>query len=106
MEHTLTKSEAHTNVEIQGTLSNVADDALNNKVINIFHLLNINVNKDDIEDCHRLEKQIQFYDLLTRSNGTICLRKVDSAKLDFQAGAVGNSKEQAKFTVVGVPRGL
>ena len=34
------------------------------------------------------------------------LRKKDSKKLDFQAGAVGNSKEQAKFTVVGVPKGL
>ena len=65
MEHTLTQSESHTNVEIQGTPSNVADDALNDKVINIFHSLNINVNKDDIEDCHRLEKQIQLYDLLT-----------------------------------------
>ena len=56
MEHTLTQSEAHTNVEIQGTPSNVADDALNDTVINIFHSLNINVNKDDIEDCNRLEK--------------------------------------------------
>ena len=65
MEHTLTQSESHTNVEIQGTPSNVADDALNDKVINIFHSLNINVNKDDIEDFHRLEKQVQLYDLLT-----------------------------------------
>ena len=65
MEHTLAQGEAHINVEIQGTNSNVADNTLNDKVINIFHSLNINVNKDDIEDCHRLEKQIRLYDLLT-----------------------------------------
>ena len=66
LEHKLSQSEARinsldqyngrTNLEIQGIPSNVSDDTLEDKVIDIFHSLNINVSKNDIEDCHRLGK--------------------------------------------------
>ena len=63
-EHNLSQSEAcissldqynqRNNREIQGIPSNVSDDTLEDKVIDIFHSLNINVSKNDIEDCHKL----------------------------------------------------
>ena len=63
-EHNLSQSEAcissldqynqRNNLEIQGIPSNVSDDTLEDKVIDIFHSLNINVSKNDIEDCHKL----------------------------------------------------
>ena len=66
LEHKLSQSEARinsldqynqrNNLEIQGIPSNVSDNALEDKVIDIFHSLNINVSKNDIVDCHRLEK--------------------------------------------------
>ena len=66
LEQQLSQSEAHinslyqynqrNNLEIQGIPFNVSDDALEDKVIDIFHSLNINMSKNDIEDCHRLGK--------------------------------------------------
>ena len=44
------------NIEIQGIPSSVSDDALENKVIDIFKCLNITVQNKDIEGCHRLGK--------------------------------------------------
>ena len=41
---------------LTGIRSNVSDDALEDKVINIFHSLNVNVNKNDIEDFHMIRK--------------------------------------------------
>ena len=41
---------------LTGIRSNVSDDALEDKAINIFHSLNVNVNKNDIEDCHMIGK--------------------------------------------------
>ena len=112
MKHNLSQSEAHTNnFEIQGTSSNVSDNALTDKVINIFYLLNKKVNKNNIEDCHRLGNAVPKNTIVRFVNRKCCcevlnLRKVDSTKFGFQAGAVGNLKEQEKFTVVRVPKGL
>ena len=44
------------NIEIQGILSSVHDNLLEDKVIDIFSQLNITISKSDIEDCHRLGK--------------------------------------------------
>ena len=41
---------------LTGIRSNVSDDALEDKAINIFHSLNVNVNKNDIEDFHMIGK--------------------------------------------------
>ena len=75
---------------------------------------------NDIEDCQRLGKMDPkntivwfvnckfWYEAL---DNKLKLRKVDMTKLGFQAtntwlGNAGNSKEQVKFIVVGVPKGL
>ena len=106
-EHKLSQSEAHINnldqyhwrknLEIQGILLNVCDEALEDKAINIFHSLNINVNKNDIKYCHRLGKAdlkntiVWFvnhkfnYEALDKKFN---LRKVYSTKLGFQASAI------------------
>ena len=107
LEHKLSQSEAHVNdldqynrrnnLEIQGIPSNVSDDALEDKVVDISRSLNINLSKHDIEDCHRLGKAdpknttVQFvnrkfcYEAL---DNKLNLRKVDMTKLGFQAGAI------------------
>ena len=73
------------------------------------------MNKDDIEDCHRLAKAdpkntvVRFFDhrfYCETLDEKLNLRKKDSTKLGFQASAVGNSKQQAKFKAVGVSKGL
>ena len=107
LEHKLSQSEAcinnldqynqRNNLEIQGIPPNVSNDALEDNIINTFHSLNKNVNKNDTEDCHRLEKADpknttkQFvnrkfrYEALDKK---LNLRKVDSTKLGFQVGTV------------------
>ena len=107
LEHKLSQSEARinsldqynqrNNLEIQGIPSNVSDNALEDKVIDIFHLLNINVSKNDIADCHMLGKTDLKNTIVRFVNRKFCyealesklnLRKVDSTKLGFQAGPV------------------
>ena len=44
------------NVEMQGISASVSDDSLKDKVIDIFKLANISIDKSDIEDCHTLGK--------------------------------------------------
>ena len=66
LEHKLSQSEAHinnldqynwrNNLEVQGIPSNVFDGTLQDKIVDIFYSLNINLSKHDIEDCHRLRK--------------------------------------------------
>ena len=66
LEHKFSQNEAHinnldqnnwrNNLETQGIPSNVSDDALKDKVINIFHSLHINLNKNDVQDCQGLGK--------------------------------------------------
>ena len=89
LEHKFSQSKAHTNnLEIQGIPSNVSDDAWKDKVINIFHLLNKNVNKNDIEDCHRLRKAVPKNTIVRFVNRKFCcevfkLRKANSTKFGF-----------------------
>ena len=66
------------------------------------------MNKNDIQNFHRLEKADPVARFVNRKfyYEVLNFRKVDSTKLGFQAGVVGNSKEQTKLTVVGVPKGL
>ena len=107
LEHKLTQSKAHVNsldkynrrnnLEIRGIPSSVSDDALEDKVVDIFHSLNINVSKHDIEDCHSLGKADPKNTIVPFLNRKFCyealdnklnLRKVDMTKLGFQAGAI------------------
>ena len=91
------KYNQRNNLETRGIPSNVSDNALEDKVIDIFHSLNINVSKNDIENCHRLGKADLKNTIVQFVNCKFChealdkkfnLRKVDSTKLVFQAGAV------------------
>ena len=52
----LGKYNQRNNIEIQGIPSNVADEALKDKVVNVFKLFNIDIKKSAIEGCHRLGK--------------------------------------------------
>ena len=103
LENKLSQSEAHinsldqynwrNNFETQGIPSNVSDDALEDKVVDIFHSLNINVSKHDIEDCHSLGKADPKNKIVPFVNCKFCyealdnklnLRKVDTTKLSKQ----------------------
>ena len=42
------------NLEIQGIPSNISDDLLEEKVIQIFEGIDLSITANDIEDCHRL----------------------------------------------------
>ena len=44
------------NIEIQSIPSNVADGAIEDKVVDVFKSLNIDVKKSDIEGCYRIGK--------------------------------------------------
>ena len=44
------------NIEIQDISSNVADEVIKDKVVNVSKSLNIDKKKSDIEGCHRLGK--------------------------------------------------
>ena len=107
LKHKLSQNEAHinnldqnnwrNNLEIQGIPSNVSDDALKDKVINIFHSLHINLNKNDVQDCQGLGKADPKNTIVQFVNRKFCyealdkkfnLRKGHSTKLCFQAGTV------------------
>ena len=95
--NSLDKYNRRNNLEIRGIPSSVSDDALEDKVVDIFHSLNINVNKCDIEDCRRLGKadlkntDVWFFNCkfcYEALYNKLSLRKVDMTKLGFQAGAI------------------
>ena len=44
------------NIEIQGISSQIPDEKLEEKVIEVFSAMNIAITKNDVEDCHRLGK--------------------------------------------------
>ena len=44
------------NLEVHGIPVNAKDEQLEQKVIDIFSHLNVNISKPDIEDCHQLGK--------------------------------------------------
>ena len=52
----LNQYDQSNNIEVQGISSNIADEALEDKVVNVFEFLNINIKKSDIEGCHGLGK--------------------------------------------------
>ena len=52
----LNQYDRSNNIEVQGISSNIADEALEDKVVNVFEFLNINIKKSDIEGCHGLGK--------------------------------------------------
>lgn len=87
LEHKLWQSEAHINNLDQ---CNSRNNASEDKVINTFHSLNINVNRNGIEDCYRQGKADPNHTIVRFVNRKFCyetldkkfnLRKVDSTKL-------------------------
>ena len=54
------------NLEILGIPVDVKDEQLEQKVIDIFSHLNINISKPDIEECHRLGKSNTFVRFVSR----------------------------------------
>ena len=44
------------NIEIQGISSQIPEEKLEEKVIEVFSAMNIAITKNDVEDCHRLGK--------------------------------------------------
>ena len=54
--HETELSNWRNNIEIQGIPSNVTDEAMEDKVVNVFKSLYIDIKKSDIEGCQRLGK--------------------------------------------------
>ena len=54
--HETELSNWRNNIEIQGIPSNVTDEAIEDKVVNVFKSLYIDIKKSDIEGCQRLGK--------------------------------------------------
>ena len=94
MEKALNKQDQHTrrnNLEIHGIPVDVKDEQLEQKVINTFSHLNINISKPDIEDCHRLGKSNTILKFVNRKvcKGTLkkkfeINRLIDNSKLGFK----------------------
>ena len=82
------------NLEIHGIPSNISDDILEEKVIQIFEGIDVSLNANDIEDCHCLGKSGKN-NIVRFVNRRICKKalenkkdlnnKLDNAKLGFQS---------------------
>ena len=77
-------------IEIQGVPATVADDYLENKVIDVFKCLKINIDLSDIEDCHRLVNSTPKNTIVPFVSRKFCkkaletkfdLRKINNAEL-------------------------
>ena len=84
------------NIEIQGIPSNVADKAVEDKFVNVFKSLNIDI-KNYIEGCHRLGKANPKNTIVCFVNRKhaeealakkIDLNKIDNANLNFESNVV------------------
>ena len=85
------------NIEIQGIPATVADDHLENKVIDIFRCFKINSDSSDIEDWHRLGNSTPKNAIVGFVSRKFCkkalqakfdLRKMTSAELHFDTSPV------------------
>ena len=81
------------NIEIQGIPSQISDEKLEEKVIEVFSAMNIAITKNNVEDCHRLGKSsksttVQFvnrehcYAILSKKCET---SKIYKSKLSFES---------------------
>ena len=84
-------------IEIQGIPSNVADEALEDKVVNVFKSLNIDIKRSDIERCHRLGKanpKITVVRFVNRKHAEEALtkksdlKKIGNVNLNFESKVV------------------
>ena len=85
------------NIEIQGIPATVVDHNLENKVIDIFRCLKINIDSSDIEDCHRLGNSTPKNTIVCFVNHKFCkkaleakfyLRKINNAELHFDTSSI------------------
>ena len=65
------------NIETQEILSSVSDDALENKVIDIFICLNITVQNNDIAGCDRLGKVNPQNTIVRFNNRKFCYETLE-----------------------------
>ena len=65
------------NLDIQEIPDSVPDDQLEEKVIEIFNLINVKINAFDIEDCHQMGKlkKTTIVCLVNRKNCKAALEK-------------------------------
>ena len=61
----------------------VEDDRLDNKVIDIFRCLKINIDPSDLDDCHRLGNSTPQKTIVLFANHKFC-KKAHEAKFDLQ----------------------
>ena len=47
-------------IEIQGIPSEISDEKLKEKVVEVFGAINIAITKSVVEDCHRLDKNLKI----------------------------------------------
>ena len=85
------------NIEIQGIPATVVDHNLENKVIDIFRCLKINIDSSDIEDCHRLGNSTPKNTIVCFVNHKFCkkaleakfyLQKINNAELHFGTSSI------------------
>ena len=85
------------NIEIQSIPATVKDKHLENKVIDIFRCLKINIDPSYIEDCHRLGNSTPTNTVIRFVNRKFCkkafeakfdLRKINNAELHFDTSSV------------------
>ena len=85
------------NIEIQSIPATVKDKHLENKVIDIFRCLKINIDPSYIEDCHRLGNSTPKNTIIRFVNRKFCkkafeakfdLRKINNAELHFDTSSV------------------
>ena len=85
------------NIEMQGIPSNVADEAIEDKLANVFKSLNIDTKKSDIEGCRRLGKanpKNTIVRIVNRKHAEEAqarrsdLKKVDNVNLNFESNVV------------------
>ena len=80
------------NIEIQGIRSQIADEKLEEKFIEVFVAMNIAITKNDVEDCHRLGKSSKsaIFRFVNRKHCYAFLSKkfetskIDKLKLGFE----------------------
>ena len=96
VESSCSKLEQYTrrnNIEIQGILPQIPDEKLEEKVIEVFGAMNIEITNNDVEDCHGLDKSSKST-IARFVNRKYCYRilskkfetsKIEKSKLGFES---------------------
>ena len=81
------------NIEIQGVPSNIGDDSIKDKVLEMLAEVHIVATKSDIEDCHRLGQNVSTIVWFVSRNSVMTFwekndfhKNIDKSKLSFANG--------------------